>query len=69
MKRNRNQMRAYELHMERLCEGTQTFLAYKRLNRRHFKAWRLLALLPSMRQRYREIMLLLHGKVIKRYGE
>ena len=62
MKRNRNQTRAYELHMERLCEGKQTFLAYKRFNRRRVKAWRLLAMLPSMKQRYREIVFLLYGK-------
>jgi hypothetical protein len=62
MKRSRNQQRAFELHMERLCEGKQTFLAYKRFNRRRVKAWRLLAMLPSMRQRYREIMFLLYGK-------
>jgi len=56
MKKNRNQQRAHELHMERLCEGKQTFLTYKRLNRRYFKAWRLLARLPSMQQRYRQIV-------------
>lgn len=65
MKRNRNQQRAHELHMERLCEGKQTFLSYKRLNRHHRKAWRMLAMLPLMRQRYREIMRLLFDKVVR----